>query len=318
MSTKVKIRGIYSSALTRFLLDAGYTIVDPSVEIQNRFALDQTAGTHDILIQDKKDLQGIYLIGETVKVCPVVRLLQGSLLDAVMMKLENLEESEGRIRVHMEFPGTSKDTLDEIRSRITPTLARHHRLRIVQAKDLGSAEQRLQEHQERKSAIEGEVFHESILTPLQKKGRVFMDHIRIHGKRIRPREGVLMEADENHILLKRHFSSGRYDGLDLPIENGDYGLTEASEGEWFVKHGYYSKDGDLKGEYYNINTAVEFYPYGARYVDLEVDVVRRAGEPPFMVDQEHLASLVDEGYIDEKLAKKALDVAEDLLQQLQT
>ncbi len=233
------------------------------------------------------------------------------------MKLENIEESEGRVRVQIEFPGTSKETLDEIRSTVTPTLTRHHRLRIVESKGLASSECHLQDHPETKSALEGKHFLESIMVPLKNAEKGLIEHVRIFGKRIRPREGLLTEANEKRILLKRRFYSGRYDGLDISIEDGDYGLTEAREGEWFVKHDYYSKDGKLKGEYYNINTPVEFYPYGVRYVDLELDVVRRFGEPPFMVDQEHLTNLEKEGYIDAALEKKALQVAEDLLQRLQ-
>lgn len=318
MSTKVKIRGIYSSALTRFLLDAGQPIVDPSIEIQKRFTLDKVKGGHDILIQDREDLQGIYLIGETVKVSPLVRLLQDRLLDAVFMKLENIEESEGRVRVQMEFPWTSKKTLDEIRSTVTPTLAKHHRLRIVESKGLADSEDHLQDHPETKSALESKHFLESILVPLRKAERGLIEHVKIFGKRVRPREGLLVEVNEKSILLKRQFSKGRYDGLDLPIENGDYGLTEAREGEWFVRHEYFSKDGKLKGKYYNINTPVEFYPFGARYVDLEVDVVLRCGEPPFMVDQERLTNLEKEGYIDTALENKAMQVAEDLLKRFQS
>jgi len=64
------------------------------------------------------------------------------------------------------------------------------------------------------------------------------------------------------------------------------------------------ESGKLKGEYYNINTPVELYPYGARYIDLEIDVVRRAGEPPFIVDREDLAILLKEGKISQQMERK--------------
>jgi len=126
----------------------------------------------------------------------------------------------------------------------------------------------------------------------------------------------LLEAKGNQILVKRSFSQGRYDGLDLPIEEGDYSLTEVQEGAWYVKHAYYSKGGRLKGEYYNINTPVELYPYGARYLDLEIDVVRRVGGKPSIVDREDLALLAKDGGIGAGLEKKALEVAEGLLEKL--
>jgi len=133
---------------------------------------------------------------------------------------------------------------------------------------------------------------------------------------VRPREGVLLEAVGNRILLKRSFSQGRYDGLDLPIEGGDYGLTEAREGSWHVKNAYFSKEGKLKGEYYNVNTPVELYPFGARYIDLEIDVVRRAGERAFIVDREKVELLEKEGKISQRLEKKAIEVASHLVEKM--
>ena len=61
MATRLKIRGIYTTALTKFLLDSGYEIADPSAEIQGRFGLRQTRGLPKILIQDREDLQGIHI-----------------------------------------------------------------------------------------------------------------------------------------------------------------------------------------------------------------------------------------------------------------
>ena len=83
-----------------------------------------------------------------------------------------------------------------------------------------------------------------------------------------------------------------------------------------MKNAYFSKDGKMKGEYYNVNTPVELYPFGARYIDLEIDVVRRAGERPFIVDREKLELLVKEGKISRPLEKKAVEVADHLIAKL--
>jgi Ribonuclease G/E len=143
-----------------------------------------------------------------------------------------------------------------------------------------------------------------------------LEHVRVSGKRIRPRQGLLVEATAQRIVVQRFFSEGRYDGLDLPIEEGDYALTEIREGAWSVKHAYYSREGGLKGEYFNVNTPVEIYPHGARYVDLEVDVVRRAGDRPFLVDREKLARLLRDGAISSALEQRAMGVAEGLMRDL--
>ena len=68
----------------------------------------------------------------------------------------------------------------------------------------------------------------------------------------------------------------------------------------------------MRGEYWNINTPVEFYPEKIRYVDLHVDVVLKGGGRPEMIDRDQLERLVEKGYIKEELARKALQVAEGL------
>lgn len=60
---KVKIRGIYSTALTKLLLDNGFTIVQPSIEIEERFHLPKCEEKFNIEIHDKADHQGIKAIG---------------------------------------------------------------------------------------------------------------------------------------------------------------------------------------------------------------------------------------------------------------
>ena len=327
MAPRLKIRGIYTTALTKFLLDSGYGIVDPSAEIQERLGLQQTQGLPQILIQDREDLQGIHIFGEAEQVSPLVGLLQDRLLDAVLLEFKTGEkspaeltgeeqESQDLARARLEFGGASKETLDDIRSSVIPTLRRHHRLRIIHPKKLERTEKELWRNPDRKGELEKEIFLEAILFPMKKSGQAKLEHIKPLGKPIRPREGVILEADERRILLKRVFSQGRYDGLGLPIEEGDYSLTEVQEGAWHVKHAYYSAAGKPKGEYYNINTPVELYPYGARYVDLEVDVIRRGEEEPFMVDRDTLAILAKAGRIGVGLEKMALDVAEKLIKDL--
>ena len=178
-------------------------------------------------------------------------------------------------------------------------------------------ERQLGEHPQFAEELDRQLFEEEILLPLSKAGVVRLEHVKLSGKPVRPREGLLLESSGGRILVKRSFSQfGRYDGLDLPIEPGDYSLVEVREGDWFVKHTYYSKADRLKGEYCNVNSPVELYPYGARYLDLEVDVIRRAGEAPFIVDREELAVLAKDGLIGPGLEKKALEVADGLLKNM--
>jgi len=316
MSTGIKIRGIYSTALTKLMLEGGYYIIDPSSKIRNLFGLEETGAEYELLIQDRTDLQGVDLLGPPERVTQCLTFLQEQLLDTVLLELIAVEEEDALVRATMEFPGSSKNTLDEIRRTVVPTLVKHHRLRIIASKSLEQAEQALQMHPEKKQILEDQLFREEILFPLETVGLVRLEHMRPSGRAMRPREGILTNVDVHGIAFKRSFSKGRYDGLDVQIQEGDYGVTEIQDGAWFVKHSYYTKDGRLIGEYFNINTPVELYPFGARYLDLEVDVVHRAGQKPFLIDREKLSLLCRNGCISCDLERKAMAVAEDLLQTL--
>jgi hypothetical protein len=317
MSTSIKIRGIYATALTKLMLDFGYYIVDPSSKIRKLFGLDETTVDHEILIQDRADFQGIDLTGPPEKMTQCLTFLQERLLDATLLELAAVEEETDLVRASMEFPGFSKQVLDQARQAVTPTLGKHHRFRIIASKAVEQAEVTLMKHPDRRDSLEDELFRDEILLPLEHVGLARVEHIRPSGRPMRPREGVLANTDSRGFVFKRSFSKGRYDGLKLPIQEGDYGLTEIREGVWHVRHSYFSQDNRLIGEYFNINSPVELYPYGARYLDLEVDVVCRAGEKPFLVDREKLALLSRAGCISNDLEKKALAVAEDLLRTLE-
>jgi hypothetical protein len=317
MSASIKIRGIYTTALTKLMLDFGYHIVNPSTKILTLFELDETIVDHEILIQDLTDLQGINLTGPPEKVTQCLTFLQERLLDATLLEFAALEEETGLVRASMEFPGFSKQILDQARGTVTPTLRKHHRFRIFAGKTLEQAEAVLMRHPERRDSLEDELFLEEILLPLEKAGWGRVEHIRPSGRPMRPREGALTNADSGGFVIRRSFSKGHYDGLDLPIQEGDYGLSEIREGAWHLKHSYYTKDHRPIGEYININSPVELYPYGARYLDLEVDVVCRAGEKPFLLDREKLGLLSRTGCISSDLEKKALQVADDVLRTLE-
>lgn len=313
MKARMKIRGIYSTALTKLALDADYIVVDPSRVIHERFGIEYQGYEHDLLVRDRDDLQGVEILGQAEHVTPLVGLLLETLMDAVLLEVAPDEEQDHLVKAAVELPGGAKRTLDEIRRSVVPTIPLHHRFRIVDAGSLESAEVSLTGDLSGREALGKQLFADSILIPLEKSGVVRLEHIRPCGRPMRPREGLLLDvSDWSTIIFKRTFRDGRYDGLDLPISAGDYGLTEIKEGAWTIKHTYYTKTGRLIGEYHNVNTPVELYPYGARYVDLEVDVVRRAGEPPVVIDQEKLALLTRKGVIGRRLEAKALRVAEEI------
>ena len=66
MSTKVKVRGVYTTAATRLLLDAGYDVVEPSDAIRDRFGdvFGECEGPADIKVRNSDDYLGLYVVGE--------------------------------------------------------------------------------------------------------------------------------------------------------------------------------------------------------------------------------------------------------------
>lgn len=315
---RIKLRGIYSLALARLVLDAGHEIVDPPREVAHLLGLSQgSLLPEDVLVQDRYTLHGVDLMGESEKVWELLRLFQIRLLDTVLVRLDPDEERDGWVRATVEFPGASKTALDRIRATILPTVEKHHRLRIIDPKALSKFEQSV-EGQASGPCCQMSLFEELVIGTLARGGSVRLEHVRVGSRPPRPREAILLELTSNGFVAKRRLSTGWYDGLEMPIEEGDYAITEVREGAWSVRHVYYSASGVLKGEYHNINTPVELYPYGARYVDLEVDVVRRPGEPPCLLDRERLELLAREGYVSEELKKKALDTASSIIERLKS
>ncbi len=64
MTFKARIRGIYSTAITKLLLNNGFEIVQPLSAIRERFILDENVKTPDIDICDRRNKRGIDVVGE--------------------------------------------------------------------------------------------------------------------------------------------------------------------------------------------------------------------------------------------------------------
>ncbi len=317
MSPRLKIRGIYSTALTRIALDFGFEVVQPSESVRERFRAKLPDDLpYDILVRDRQDMQGIEARGEADHICRLLTLLRELLLDAIIVGILPTDDSDPVVIANLELPGGAKEKLDRIRASVVPTLRNHHRLKIIDADLLDSAEDEVSRRPEEREALEEMLLKQAILDPLVEGGRVRLEHIRPSGRHMSPRVGILQAVGHKKVVFRREFSEGRYDGLDLPIRKGDYCLTEIRDGEWYVKHSYFSKQHLGIGDYYNINTPTELYPYGARYVDLEVDVIQRAAESAFAVDREKFEVLVRKGCIGKDLENKVLVLSEQLLRRL--
>lgn len=314
----IKIRGIYATALTRLLLEGGYRITDPSDAVKDRFSLEDEAGLHDIIIRDRPDRQGVTLAGEWELTREIVVFLLLRLPDMIVSSFETPVNFGEQARAAVEFPSGSKAYLDGVRSGVLPTIRGHHRLRLIDPLELERQEEYISQRPGECDRVGSDLYRRVVFLPLARESVARIEHVRVNGKVIHLGEGPLAAADAAHerVVVRRFFRGGRYDGLDLPIEEGDYALTECREGDMFVRHTYFSRRGVSKGVYVNINTPVELYPWGVRYVDLEIDVIRRGEEAPFVIDRERLHRITVEGFISPLLEERAAQAAEQMLENL--
>ncbi|WP_224447885.1 DUF402 domain-containing protein [Haloprofundus salilacus] len=78
----VRVRGIYTTALTRLFLDAGDDVVQASPPIQRRFDADFEAETHDVAVATTDDRQGVGVSGDEAAVERACARLRAVAVDA--------------------------------------------------------------------------------------------------------------------------------------------------------------------------------------------------------------------------------------------
>jgi len=321
---KVKIRGIYATALIKLLLDYknilgnqisselldnSFALVQPSATARERFELKENDEFPDLEVYERQDKQGVQASGTAEAVNAFTSILQSCLDDVVVRKGEApatlLEESR---HVDVEFPALSKEKLDEIRGSVTPTLEGHHYYKacgVNISSALDMAEKLLEKGGSREEVEK--LLKQTIRAKYPIVGSLIeMEHVKLHGEAFNLGKAVIEAFDHPRSLIRfrRVFKKkGTYDGLKTEKTPGDYAVTEAKIGEWYFKTRYFAKDGRYKGTYINLNTPIELYPYGIRYVDLEVDVCVWPNGRVKKLDEKKLKEATAEGIITPKLAR---------------
>ncbi|MCL7383610.1 MAG: DUF402 domain-containing protein [Thaumarchaeota archaeon] len=310
---KLSIRGIYSTALAKLLIDKGFKIVKPTKSQIERFGLTNLVVEPDAVITDSPDRHFIEVRGALEVVTPLVCEIRNFFEDLIILwRMKDMNNSYVRVG----FPVEAMKKLDELRSMVTYTVPWHHYCRaggealssmVSFAEDL--VERGLVSPEEMNKMFEEQVRQ---FTPkLGSKVRIV--HVKLHGGRIILGPGkVVWRSNETIKVLRRIMSSGIYDGLGIPKQVGDYAVTEARKLEMWTKTSYYSFSGDFKGAYYNICTPVAFYPDQIHYFDLEVDVVYLPNLEVKIIDRELLEQALNEEIISSKLFEKALRQAEKI------
>lgn len=350
---RAKVRGIYTTALTKILLENGFTIVHPSEVTKLRFNLQETPNNScqpDVEIFDRLDKQGVNIVGRADATNKIASILLEKLDDVIIRRQiqasaavaspdnynahlglnENLYETimeviaaspDVRIRIDVEFPAISKRKLDEIRGSVVPTLNGHHYYKACGGKIAGMLEMAEKLIEKGYPIKDAEcLLRECILSEYPREGsKISIEHVKINGKIINLGEARIVELDERkeQVKLIRVFSSqGTYDGLNVPKDPGDFAVTTLRIGSCFLKTSYFSRDGEYKGTYVNISTPIELYPTKIRYVDLEADICMWPDGRIQKIDFEKLDEFVKKGYISRKLVALASEVAEEVISTL--
>ncbi len=283
---KVKIRGVYAAALTKLLMDYknilgnrtspdlllnnGFTIVQPSATVRERFELKENDEFPHLEVYERQDKQGVQASGTAEAVNVFTSILQSCLDDVVVRKGEAPAALlEGSRYVDVEFPALSKKKLDEIRGSVTPTINCHHYYKtcgVNISSTLDMAEKLLEKGGPCEEVEK--LLKQTIRAKYPIVGSLIeIEHVKVHGEVLNLGKAVIEAFDRPKSLIRfRRIlkKKGIYDGLKTEKAPGDYAVTEAKIGEWHLKTRYYSKDGRYKGTYINLNTPIELYPHGIR------------------------------------------------------
>ena len=307
----LRIRGIYTTALSALLPARGFTVVEASPAIAERLGL-PSDGIANVNLRDRPDKQGVWLEGTRRAAGEVARALAGLLPDAVPRELR------GPAPWEVEFPGGSKRALDQARAAVWPTLPGHHQLKIVAKDAVDRAEETLggsdtaRAERGRKLAKElAEELRGRFICRTLRPGRdIVAEHVKPYGRELKL-PGRVASLEDGRLRLTRTFrAGGTFDSLDVPKRAGDYGDVEQLAGSCVSRRRYLRADSRPIGELYNIQTPTELYPWGVRYLDLEVDVAAWPDGRVEVVDRRELQEAVRAGYISEPLARRALATAE--------
>jgi hypothetical protein len=321
---KVKIRRIYSTALSYLFLRSGFTIVQPTLAIRERLGIQELKEEAEVDISDRQDRQGIIIQGHRQEVELTLHPLKENFPDAIFrhpsqlpISLEKLQGKRlswaeflkfGKESYEVEFPYSSKLALDELRRQITPTLPGHHLLKVIDPLKVDKVEKDF--NPQRQEEIAQSLKNELIYSHYYVGKPISIFHVKLDGTPIQLKGRIKEVKDPEELRIERRFKGGgTYDGLGLAKEEGDWGVMEVREEDWIVHSYYFSQEGRLKGEIYNINTPVEFYDGSLRYIDLEIDVVRYPDGKVKITDEEELKRKVEQGVISLTLAQKALHLA---------
>lgn len=260
------------------------------------------------------------------------------LLDAAQQmhtKYSELDETgilfEGTSNADIEFSSEVKEALDKTRAKIKPTVTRHHFYKSAgYAPLVDLSELIIEERPEERKYITAKLEQVISSNAPKENDPINIEHVKLDGRNIILSRGRVIEVNPKGLVLRRQFrhttrklkmSRDHPDGAKVPRDEGDYAITYVVLGSRLLVTKYYSRKGDLKGTYVNINTGVELYPANngpsrVRYIDLEVDVIQQTNGDVRIVDQHLLKRALHRGFLTKDIAERTLKKADSVYQDL--
>lgn len=233
--------------------------------------------------------------------------------------------------INILFPYQLKQKLNEIRKKVVSTINKHHTIKsssnkkhkmgkyyVDEKEVLDYTEDMLDSLTNIKKERVEKFYLEKYYKRIQKGKWMNIIHHKLSGEKIHLRGGKIKSLikDLNNplqVILRREFKQkGTYNGLNMPIESGDYALSTFNENNWFYISQYYSSQGDLKGKYININTPIEISNRKIQYIDLEVDLIEYGDGERKIIDIENFERIFDLNIISKKLFEKIKNLIKNL------
>lgn len=310
---RFSIRGIYSTAVSKYLLDLGHELVNPTHSQEERFGIGSSWTTPEIIIQDTSDKEGIIIQGASSIVEQVVEELRRISWQVVTTPLSRLSGGIASARVY--FPIEAKKALDDIRSRVAYTLPFHHLCRAG-GETLSSILSMLEDLVV-SGSLDRKIAEERISLLINKLGPRKGCTAMIH--HLKPLSGKILLGPfrfyrSGDVLIGRRVirSFGKYDGLGIDKTPGDVSVTRLRRFSWSMDTRYYGLGNAEKGRYINISTPIHVYESHAWYIDLGIDVVEKPNGERRIIDTEELELLLENSCISRELYERALSEARSI------
>jgi hypothetical protein len=310
---RFSIRGIYSTSITKYLLDLGHELVNPTRSQRERFGAHASTTAPEVVINDTGDKEGVKLIGSPDAVGEIMQELRKISWQVVTTPVRL---AGGIASAKVYFPAEAKASLDTIRSRVAYTLPYHHLCRAG-GETLSNVVSMLEELVE-SGALERELAERRIIELVNRlaprRGCSAMIH---HTK---PLTGKILLGPfrfyrSGDVLIGKRVirGFGKYDGLEVDKTPGDISISRIKRFSWRMDTRYYGLGNAEKGRYINISTPIHVYESHAWYVDLGIDVVEKPNGEKKIIDAEELEKLLENSCISRELYEKAMSEAKNIM-----